>query len=235
VIPRVEPDRRLVALRLRALHGRELLVRASSADRGAVIGTFSHRFHLPRSVPEPRLIWDLGANIGTTMAHMAALFEDARIVGVELDADNADLCRRNVAEWQDRCSVITAAIWPRDGRLAYDTDTVSEQAYRVAGESPKAGGNEKAVEGLSLNTLRARTGSDAVDFVKMDIEGAETRVLRENTEWAEAVTEVQVEVHAPYTVEECAADLRALGFVAAIDPKHDAAVWGTRRPRGSAS
>ena len=229
-IPGGGRERGPVALRLRALGGREFLVRSGTGDRGAVIATFSHRFHVPSLDRQPALIWDLGANTGTTMAHLAVLFESARIVGVELDAGNADLCRRNIAEWPERCSVITAAVWPDDGEVVYDRDVISEQAYQVSEVEPDDRATRATVTALSLNTLLGRMEGGAVDFVKMDIEGAESAVLRQNTEWAAAVTVINVEVHAPYAVEDCATDLRALGFLATIDPRHDAAVWGTRRP-----
>ena len=42
-----------------------------------------------------------------------------------------------------------------------------------------------------------------VDYAKIDIEGAERELLRDNAGWAERVRTVNVEVHEPYTVEEC--------------------------------
>ena len=40
-----------------------------------------------------------------------------------------------------------------------------------------------------------------VDFLKVDIEGAEQEVLTKNTGRASAVSTIQVEIHEPYTVE----------------------------------
>ena len=37
-----------------------------------------------------------------------------------------------------------------------------------------------------------------------------------------------VEVHAPYTVEDCRHDLRELGFETRVDPRHWACVIGVR-------
>ena len=64
--------------------------------------------------------------------------------------------------------------------------------------------------------------------MKMDIEGAERRVLRENTEWAASVHAIKVELHPPYSVSDCSADLQKLGFKTAVDRKHPACVIGTR-------
>jgi hypothetical protein len=66
----------------------------------------------------------------------------------------------------------------------------------------------------------------SIDFLKMDIEGAEAQVLRVNTDWARRVRCIKVEVHGPYTVEDCVRDLQALGFTARPDRKHPAGVVG---------
>ena len=49
-------------------------------------------------------------------------------------------------------------------------------------------------------------------LVKMDIEGAERDVLRQNTEWAALVRTILVEIHEPYDVSSCCTDLARLGF-----------------------
>jgi len=67
-----------------------------------------------------------------------------------------------------------------------------------------------------------------VDFIKMDIEGAEREVLSKNTGWASAVRSIQVEVHDPYTVEQCERDLRELGFTPVAHPSNVASVNATR-------
>jgi DNA primase len=52
-----------------------------------------------------------------------------------------------------------------------------------------------------------------VAFVKMDIEGAERAVLRDAAGWAPLVDALSVEVHPPYDLARCRADVEALGFV----------------------
>ena len=90
-------------LRLRPLGGREVLVRPGTSDADTVWGTFARGYHLPPpEVGTPRTIWDLGANIGLTMAHFACVFPGSRVIGVELDAENAALAHHNnPVEWLD--------------------------------------------------------------------------------------------------------------------------------------
>jgi FkbM family methyltransferase len=46
-----------------------------------------------------------------------------------------------------------------------------------------------------VNSLVDSLGWDRVDFVKMDIEGAEREVLRRNTRWTLRVHSIKVEAH----------------------------------------
>jgi hypothetical protein len=69
---------------------------------------------------------------------------------------------------------------------------------------------------------------ESIDYVKMDIEGAEREVLRSNTEWAERVRCIKVEVHHGYSKDDCIADLQRLGFQAYPDATHFICVVGIR-------
>jgi FkbM family methyltransferase len=220
----VPAGRREVAVSLRVDETTfDVFLRPRSSDAIVVTETFVGRYHLP---PIPlagvRTILDLGANIGLTMAHLAALCPDARVVGVELDGNNAQLAQRNVARWSDRCLVIEGAVWVRDELLRYRLAEGEECGAVLAEDGPLE------VKGFALGTLLARIGWDSVDYVKMDIEGAERTVLNENTEWASRVRSIKVETHDGYGREECAADLERLGFSRSLDPRHAAAVSGVR-------
>jgi FkbM family methyltransferase len=201
----------------------DVFVRPRSSDPIVVKETFGGRYHLP-PIPLAGLetILDLGANIGLTMVHFAALCPEAYVVGVELDSDNVALARRNIAPWSNRCSVIEAAVWVRDEVVRYRLAEGAECGAAVS----SAGAKE--VEGIALNTLIGRVGWDTVDYLKMDIEGAERAILKENTSWSSRVRSIKIETHDGYRRDECLADLERLGFKAAIDPRHSAAVSGIR-------
>jgi hypothetical protein len=185
-----------VELHIGRLNGRPVWVREGTRDVDALWKVFIGRRHLPPARVQRRgmhLIWDLGAGIGLTMADMAVEFPDARIVGVEQDAANAALARRNFEPWDNHAGLIDARV-PDD---------------------------------LSLNALLERTGGP-VQFVRMDVGGAERELLASDTEWAAEVGCIKVEVHGDYTTGDCARDLEALGFRARPDRRHGAAVLGER-------
>jgi FkbM family methyltransferase len=220
------------------LQGQRVQIRRRGSDGRVVYDVFVHEFHLPPPDVVPRaaaLIFDLGANIGLTMAQFACKFPHAAIVGVELDANNADCCRTNISRWGDRCQVIQGAVWTEDGSVSYEYDEDCQCGLAVDAKPHAPGPATRTAEAFSLNTLVRRHARDwIIDYLKMDIEGAEREVLRQHTEWAGKVRCIKAEVHGEYSRAECLADLAALGFETREDPNFPYCAIGIR-PSISAS
>ena len=223
---------RVVRLRVRPLGGRRVLLRPSTSDVDTLWGTFAGRYHRPPAeAPHPRLVWDLGANIGLTMADLAERHPGARVVGVELDPENAALARANLRPWGGRCEVIEAALWPREGEVRYVRLEGATAGHHLTDAPLEADPAVTPASAISPRALLAREPDGvSVDYVKMDIEGAEAEVLREGSAWAGRVRAIKVEVHAPYTADDCRRDLAALGFQTRLDDRRGTCVVGFRGP-----
>lgn len=224
---RVAAGGRDATVSVRGLREASLILRAGTSDANVVDSTFRGRYHLPEwALPSRPLIWDLGANIGLTAAHLAAVYPDARIVAVELDAGNVAVARRNTAHLGDRCEVIHAGIWTTDEPVEYANTTT--QGFGIGG----TGGATIVAPGITAATLLERCGSDRVAFAKIDIEGAERHILYENTEWTSRVDSMKIEMHGkdmPGVISDMIAQLRKLGFEAGPAKAYDAAVVARRR------
>ena len=195
---------------IRQLGGGEVWLRPGTTDTVVAMAAFAAGRELPPEGMEPSLIWDLGCNIGLTMRRMGHLFPQARIVGVELDAENAALARRNLQPLATHCEVIEAAVWPVSGQVSYAREGGAD-AYRVSG----SGGI--AVETVTPEQMLERHG--VPDYVKVDIEGAEQALLEAAAGWAKQVAAISVECHPPYSLWECRQDLEGLGFVVSEFPR----------------
>jgi FkbM family methyltransferase len=222
-----------VPVRMRCLGGRAAFLRPGTSDVLVAHLTFVCRFHLPPSeLPAQSIasILDLGANIGLTAAHMAQLYPQAKVLAVELDGENASLARINTRASAQRCAVLHGAAWFEAGDVDYVRSAGQEYALTARGRTVGTEGRVTVpaytVGALIDCLLGEATGM--VDYVKMDIEGAEADVLTRNTAWAERVRSIKVEVHAPYTAEQCLTDLEAIGFASHLYSDEWDAVVGLR-------
>ena len=217
-----------VAVRARPLGGERVWLRPRTTDPVMLRDTFRDNVHPPP--PEiaargVRRIVDLGANIGLTMADNARAFPGARLLGVELDPGNAEVARRNLAPWGDRCEVLQGAVWITDGSVRYD-DTGQEYGFHVVEDGVGA-----PTRALSMETILSHVPSgERVDYLKMDVEGVESRLLSGAAAgWAARVDSIGLQVHDPYTLEDCARDLAALGFTPRVDRRRVNFIVGVRR------
>lgn len=205
----------------RDLHRSPVALRVGTSDPSVAWDTFVGRYHLPPSdvCARPTRIWDLGSNIGLTVAHYANLYPEAQVTGVELDPITAERAVTTIRPWASRCAMVSGAVWYEDGDVHFERQFGREYGTHV-------GEGEHVVKGYSLNTLF--DDDEKIDFVKFDIEGAEAEVLSRNVEWADKVSSMQIEVHDSYTVDDCINDVQRLGFEARRHETHRAAVVAWR-------
>jgi FkbM family methyltransferase len=218
------PTRRV---HVRPLGGATFELRPGTTDAVSLRDTFRDCVHPPP--PEAvqrgiRHIVDLGTNIGATIAHNAILHPEARILGVELDPETAALARRNIAPWADRCEILQGAVWTEDGTVHYDGER--EDGYQVSGTSTDG----RSTRALSMESVFGHLPEEArVDYLKMDIEGVEARLLSGTAAaWISRVDAISLQVHDAYTTADCERDLAALGFVTRVDQRRPDYVVGVR-------
>lgn len=207
-----DADQTPVPIRLRSLNDNELLIRPGTSDSIVLLETFIGGFHRPpkrSTATPPRFILDLGCNIGATVVDLATRFRGATVIGVELDPANATLARRNVAPWQDRCEIVQAAVWHEATDVGYETSPGDEYATRVTRGSTVG---RPTTRGIPIDMLLDTFRSPEVDYLKVDIEGAEQAVFAEGGRWASQTRCLKVEIHQPYDPRACRTDLLRLGF-----------------------
>ena len=198
-------------------------VRPGTSDADVVFQTFAGQYHLPPAEAKPvRVIADLGANIGLTALDFALRYPQAQILSVELDDELAQIAIATTERWSSRVTVVSGAVWTQDGTINYDLEYGDEHGAHVAV------GASRTARSYSLDTLLAPY--DQVDYVKMDLEGAEAEILGGECRWAAKVRTIKVEVHAPFTLDLCRRELERLGFEVSEDNRHSACSVGVRRP-----
>ena len=171
-----------------------LLFRLKTSDIPIAVQVFvneEYRFIPKKSI---RTVLDAGANTGFSSIYFANRFPDAQIVALEPEQTNVDLLRKNTG-FCERIHPEQLALWNENvdldvvdwfGKCGFRTKSHGEQMAReVCG----------AVPGISVPALMARYGWEKIDFLKMDIEGAETTVFSGDLGWLDHVGVLAVELH----------------------------------------
>lgn len=117
----------------------------------------------------PHII-DAGANIGLSVLYFKRLYPGCSIVAYEPDAAIFALLQQNVGAL-DGVELHRAAAWVEDGELAF----YSEGSLAGSSEVDVLGAGRKSV--VRSESLRRKIEERPVDFLKIDIEGAENSVL----------------------------------------------------------
>ena len=71
-----------------------------------------------RHLKSVSFILDLGANVGFASAYFLNCFPESRILAVEPDEGNVEMCRTNLEPYGERAQVLHGAVWSHNTRLS---------------------------------------------------------------------------------------------------------------------
>ena len=145
-----------------------------------------YRFTARNSTP---LIVDCGANIGLSVLYFKSLYPQSNIIAYEPDADNVALMQKNIQA--NGCSNVTIqqeAVWTANENLYFKS--IGSQGSQLAGDQLSE--NTVEVKAIKLATVLE---NNQVDFLKIDIEGAEYEVMKDCANSLSAVQNIFVEYH----------------------------------------
>lgn len=145
------------------------------AELAEIESKYSANFGSP--VHRGDFVLDCGANVGTFTRY--ALDEGARlVVAIEPAPENLVCLRRNLQREiaESRVIVCPVGVWDKDDVLTlYEHNGVSAMDSFVRPEDARRG---PQVALTTIDKLAGELNLSRVDFIKMDIEGAESRALR---------------------------------------------------------
>jgi len=164
-------------------------------------------YRFPTTSPSPYII-DGGANIGVSIVFFKQMYPNCQIVAFEPEDKLFDTLKRNIqrAGYGD-IELIRRALWSSKTSLSFLNE--GSDGGRIA----RNGDQKHKV----VPTVRLRDYLDRpVDFLKIDIEGAETEVLADCADLLSNVDNLFVEYHSiasePQTLDKLIATLTDAGF-----------------------
>ena len=154
---------------------------------------------------KPKII-DCGANIGMSILYFKHLFPQSQIIGFEPDPKIFKILQENLRHCnKDQIKIINKAVWHEQTSTNFLPD--------------EADGGKITEEGqLKVKAVRLSDYlTESIDFLKMDIEGAEHDVLPSISNNLKNVKFLFLEVHLEYNtsqkLEKILSILRSNGFV----------------------
>lgn len=181
-----------------------IYIRPGNSDADAFIQTFIRRPYDLSPFPQYRrvlaayerilaagerpVILDGGANVGAASRWFSMQFPEAAIVALEPDHDSAAVCRKNL-ERAASAKVIEAAIGSVPGYVKV-----------IPNEESLAIRTERSHEGRTPimtvpEAVRLVEGRPSLFIAKVDIEGFESDLFAQDTEWVSTAPVLFVETH----------------------------------------
>jgi FkbM family methyltransferase len=155
---------------------------------------FIRQYYIFRNDSKPLVIFDCGGNIGMATLYFKWLYPESTIHVFEPDPGSFSVLEKNVA--QNHLTNVTThncALWDENGEIEFFVDN-TKPGSQIASVDPLR------MQGQSIQ-VPSRKLSDfiqgKVDFLKMDVEGAEHHVLDDLVQSGkiDLVTQMAIEYH----------------------------------------
>lgn len=141
-----------------------------------------------QTLPANAFILDCGANIGLSAIYLKKICPTATIIAFEPDVNNFDLLQKNIASHglQD-IELKNEAVWKEDAMISFESEGTMSSKIVFNQEA----GASKLTKAVRLKNYLNRK----IDFLKIDIEGAEYQVLCDIGDHLNFVNNLFVEYH----------------------------------------
>jgi FkbM family methyltransferase len=151
------------------------------------------------NIQDVKWIIDCGANVGYSAVYLLNKYPQARVIAIEPDSDNFELCSINLAPYGDRVCVIQSAIWSNKVGLVLERRSEDNWEWGVRVRPCKVG-EKPDLDAIGIKSIIDDFAIDIVDILKIDIEGAELEVFSRNyEEWLNKLKYIAIEIH----TQEC--------------------------------
>ena len=176
---RKQPSDKLEKLRWR---GRDVFYRPGTSDASVLYQNLLRsgkkaEYYVPPAL-RPKVIVDIGSNIGSSILYFHNVFPEAAIIGFEPHPETFEVLRRNVADLPG-VSIFNYGLGAADGSITVPFEGVNFGRFRFA---PRAIVDASAVRSVDCEirhageTLR-NLGITRIDLLKIDCEGSELDVF----------------------------------------------------------
>ena len=162
----------------------------------------SYKFN-PKS--SEAIIIDCGSNIGLSALYYHQQYPNAKVYCIEADANIANILRENLNANNCNAEIIAKAAWVHNDGVSFSSE---------GSDSGSIGAGDINIPSIDLNQFLNQFSE--IDFLKIDIEGAENNVIPHCAETLKKVNTLFLEYHSSYSesqnLDELLLILKNAGF-----------------------
>jgi FkbM family methyltransferase len=143
----------------------------------------------------PRIL-DCGAHIGMSVLFFKLYYPNAKLTAFEPDQDNFRLASKNIDTWQFKdVELLSKAIWTTNGQIQFRQTHDMGSNIVQPGETSATTADTITMDCVRLNDLLEK---EEIDFLKLDIEGAEFEVIKDCQGSLRRAKNLFIEYHGNY-------------------------------------
>ena len=176
---------------------------------------FERQIYRFKTTADTPYIIDGGANIGLSIRNFKDQYPKSRVLGFEPDERIFSVLKENIESWNyEDVELICRALWSSETDMNFWSE--GSDGGRLC--------SERDLDSQIVKTARLRDYLDSrIDFLKLDIEGAETDVLLDCADMLTNVAHLFVEYHSfvdkPQTLHKLINIMADAGFRLHIHPQ----------------
>lgn len=164
------------------------------------------------------VVLDLGAYSGlTSMLFDKLVGPNGRVIAVDADSNNIQAIMNNFGYYQTitgrRIELLEGAVWKHNKGIFFSVEgNMGASAIEYVGRER---GNIRHVQTFTLNSIASRFDLKSVDFIKCDIEGAESVIFNDPEFFENIRPRIIIEPHivdGKLTVATCVEQLTPFGY-----------------------
>lgn len=144
------------------------------------------------SKKEMPFIIDCGAHIGMSILNFKQQYPNARIMAFEPDLTNFEILQKNIENWKfNNIEIFQNPIWNKNEEIIF------EASGAMGGKIANNTANDEV--SLKIRAIRlADLLNKEIDFLKIDIEGAEYEVIKDCKDKMKFIKNLFVEYHSTF-------------------------------------
>jgi FkbM family methyltransferase len=166
-----------------------------------------HSAIMPPTLPAfyPKVIYDLGANVGVSSLYFASLYPKASIYGFEPLPENVEVCLLNYRGISNQSRIFPWAVGAITGQATFacKNDSRGGRLESTHQDPNLQTTSQIQVKIISVADLIDQEGLPPPDFLKIDVEGAEFDVLEGLKGYVRSIRLIYLETHGAQLRQDC--------------------------------